>query len=47
MGINLNQKVEVKSPWLPENVELIKKVKSISLAESLEKGDFEVNIYSH
>ena len=33
MGINLNQKVEVKSPWLPENVELIKKVKSISLAE--------------
>ncbi len=47
MGISLDQKVGVKSPWLPRNEELIKRVKSVSLAESVEIGDFEVNIYPH
>jgi isoleucyl-tRNA synthetase len=42
LGINLTQKVNVKSPWLPVSKELIQRVHKRTLSDKLEKGKFKV-----
>jgi isoleucyl-tRNA synthetase len=46
MGVDLNQKIVIKTPWLPLNNELLEKIKLITLANKLEIGEFEVNVSS-
>jgi len=46
MGVSLNQKILVQNEWLPENLKLLEKVKKVTLAEKLEKGDFEIKLSS-
>ncbi|MEK7521469.1 MAG: isoleucine--tRNA ligase [Patescibacteria group bacterium] len=38
LGVQLNEEVAVKSPWLPTNPELVEWLKRKTLAKSLEKG---------
>jgi isoleucyl-tRNA synthetase len=42
LGINLTQKVNVKSPWLPLSNELVQRVHRRTLSDKLEKGNFKV-----
>lgn len=42
MEVSLTQKIKVSNPWLPENSELIERIKKITLAETLEIGEFSV-----
>ena len=46
MGIGLTQRISVKNPWLPKNLKLTQKVKNVTLARNIEKGDFEVTLTS-
>ena len=42
LGVNLDQKIEVAVPWLPESKEQLLLIKSKTLARRLEKGSFKV-----
>ncbi len=42
LEINLTQKVNVKSPWLPVSKEFIQRVHRRTLTDKLEKGKFKV-----
>ena len=42
MGLKLTQKVQVFSPWLPMNKELIQRLKNKTVIAKLEKGAFKV-----
>mgnify|MGYP002624401150 FL=1 len=41
-GVELRDKVKVTSPWLPENKELLERVKTKTLATDLSQGKFKV-----
>jgi len=43
LGINLTQKIEVKSPWLPTSKKLIQRILRKTLSKKLEKGKFRVS----
>jgi len=43
LGINLTQKIEVKSPWLPTSKKLIQRILRKTLSNKLEKGKFRVS----
>ncbi|TEU02841.1 isoleucine--tRNA ligase [Candidatus Woesebacteria bacterium] len=42
LGINLTQRVKVRSPWLPVSKEFIQRVHRRTLTDKLEKGKFKV-----
>jgi isoleucyl-tRNA synthetase len=42
LGINLDQEIIISAPWLPENPELLKILKTKTLASKVEKGSFKV-----
>lgn len=41
-GMNLNQKIEVSSPWLPSDKALLERIKGKTMAVSLKEGEFKV-----
>lgn len=41
-GMNLTQKIKVRTPWLPRQTNLIQRVKSKTLAEDISVGTFKV-----
>lgn len=46
LGVGLSDKVIVKTPWLPKSDVLLTRLKKVTLAESVERGNFEVKLYS-
>ncbi len=42
MGMNLTQKINVYTPWLPKNKDLVEKIKKKTLTEDLREGEFKV-----
>ena len=42
LGINLTQRVKVRSPWLPVSKEFIQRIHRRTLSDKLEKGKFKV-----
>lgn len=42
MGIDLNEQINVYNSWLPQSTQLLAKIKKVTLAHSLSKGEFSV-----
>jgi isoleucyl-tRNA synthetase len=41
-GMNLTQRIKVKAPWIPTNAVLAQRLKTKTLATSLEAGEFKI-----